>query len=221
MKNKMILPARFVSFEGIDGCGKSTLISQLSNWLAKAEIQFVETREPGGTTLGENIRSLLLDPKFHTMNQRAEVLLYTASRAQLAHEVIYPALGKGLWVLTDRYIDATLAYQGYGRGLDLENLRLIQEWATGSLWPHTTILLDCDVDTALQRQRRRNNQADRIEQEDRSFHERVRNGYLALAKSEPQRFIVLDAGKPLPAVIQHFHMLFWQRIVENSASIVR
>jgi dTMP kinase len=209
MQDRMILPARFVSFEGIDGCGKSTLIAQLSKWLDEAGTPFIVTREPGGTALGENIRRLLLDPVYKTMDWRAEVLLYSASRAQLAHEVIYPALQKDLWVLTDRYIDATLAYQGYGRGLDLESLAWIQEWATQSLRPHRTILLDCEVTTAFERQKSRNQKADRIEQEDTLFHQRVREGYLALANSDPERFVVLDAKKPVEEVTEDFRAAFW------------
>ena len=169
-------PARFISFEGIDGCGKSTLMDCLSRWLQEAGIACIRTREPGGTSLGESVRNLLLDPVFKGMNQRAEVLLYTASRAQLVDEVIRPALKKGMWVLTDRYIDATLAYQGYGRGLDLGPLRRMQDWATGGLWPDRTILLDCDLDVALQRRHGRNTRPDRMEQEAMAFHRRVRDG---------------------------------------------
>jgi dTMP kinase len=148
MGQRTISRARFVSFEGIDGCGKSTLISQLSKWLDEAGIRYILTREPGGTLLGERIRGLLLDPAHKTMGPHAEVLLYTASRAQLVHEVIHPALREGLWVLTDRYIDATLAYQGYGRGLELDGLRRIQDWATQSLRPHNFL-------TAMQKPRLR------------------------------------------------------------------
>lgn len=200
--------AKFISFEGIDGCGKSTLISELASWLDQSQIPYLLTREPGGTRLGENIRDLLLDPSYRDMNQQTEVLLYTASRAQLAAEVVLPALNEGVWVLTDRYIDATLAYQGYGRGLDLRPLRGIQEWATNSLWPDRTILLDCEVRIAFERLRDREGEPDRIEQEKGSFHERVRAGYLELAGLEPERFIVLDAAKPLDEVIRDFRGAF-------------
>lgn len=202
------ISAKFVTFEGIDGCGKSTLISELASWLDQAGISYLQTREPGGTPLGEKIRGLLLDPVHQTMSRQTEVLLYTASRAQLAAEVILPALKRGVWVLTDRYIDATLAYQGYGRKLDLEPLRRLQHWATQGLVPDRTVLLDCTVDTAVGRMSVRNDKPDRIEMEERSFHERVRAGYLALAESEPERFIVLDAEKPLPEVIADFRAAF-------------
>ena len=145
------LPAKFISFEGIDGCGKSTLMEQLLNWLTTAGIPCVTTREPGGTRIGEKIREILLDPASSEMNSRTEVLLYSASRAQLTDQVIVSAMKKGTWVLTDRFVDATFAYQGFGRGFDLERLRTIQQWTTKDLWPDKTILLDCDVDIALAR----------------------------------------------------------------------
>jgi dTMP kinase len=210
--------ARFISFEGIDGCGKSTLLGLLCKWLDEADISYIVTREPGGTVLGEKIRGLLLDPSSRGMNQQAEVLLYTASRAQLASEVIHPSLQRGLWVISDRYIDATLAYQGYGRGLDIKRLHWIQEWATRSLWPHHTILLDCEVQVAFDRQKERNHKADRIELENRIFHQRVRDGYLDLARSEPERFIVLDAAKPLDAVVESFHTAFWLPLMRATGS---
>lgn len=211
-KCRVKVPPLFVSFEGIDGCGKSTLMSCLTQWLTDAGIDFIQTREPGGTHLGENIRRLLLDPLYKGMNRRAEVLLYTASRAQLVQEQILPALEAGRWVLSDRFMDATLAYQGYGRGLNLDFLRELQAWATEGLWPHRTILLDCDVDLAWQRMRHRNHQADRMEQEDRSFHERVRRGYLHLARENPARYVVLNASASLDEVLQDFKVRFWEAL---------
>jgi dTMP kinase len=208
--HRLAFPAKFISFEGIDGCGKSTLMDQLENWLAKAGIPCVRTREPGGTPIGEKIREILLDPASSEMSSRAEVLLYSASRAQLTEQVIVSAMKKGSWVLTDRFVDATFAYQGFGRGFDLEHLRVIQEWTTKDLWPDRTILLDCDVDMAMSRLGVRNGEdRDRIEREDRIFHQKVRNGYLALAKKEPERFLILDASKPLEEVIAEFYERFW------------
>jgi dTMP kinase len=205
-----------ISFEGIDGCGKSTLMGQLANWLTSAGIPFIKTREPGGTPIGEKIRRLLLDPAFSEMSARAEVLLYSASRAQLTDEVIVSSLKKGIWVLTDRFVDATFAYQGFGRGFDLERLRLIQEWTTKDLWPDKTILLDCDLDTAVTRLRDRDGTAgDRIEQEERAFHQKVRDGYLSLAEKEPERFIVLDGSKPLEQVIEEFYERFWRGEIDS------
>ncbi len=202
------LPPRFVSFEGIDGCGKSTLLEELASWLKEQAIPFIKTREPGGTRLGEKIREILLDPSFEAMNKQAEVLLYSASRAQLVHELIRPALEQGTWVLADRYIDATLAYQGFGRGLELEALHLIQDWTTGGLWPDLTILLDCDIDVASGRMKARKETEDRIEQESRIFHQKVRDGYLHLAGSMPNRFIVLDANKARQEVMASFRAAF-------------
>jgi dTMP kinase len=150
------------------------------------------------------------------MSSRAEVFLYSASRAQLTDQVIVPAMKRGSWVLTDRFVDATFAYQGFGRGFDLERLRMIQEWTTKDLWPDKTILLDCDMDAALSRLGARNGgDRDRIEQEDRLFHQKVRNGYLALAEKEPERFLVLDASKPLEEVIAEFYERFWLVEVER------
>ena len=207
--HRLSFPAKFISFEGIDGCGKSTLMDSLSSWLDRAGIPFIRTREPGGTRIGEKVRELLLDPALAEMGGRAEVLLYSASRAQLTGEVIIPSIKSGVWVLTDRYVDATFAYQGFGRGYDLEKLRTIQEWTTKDVWPDKTILLDCDVVTAFERMGERNGKKDRIEQEDRAFHEKVREGYLALAGMEPDRFLVLDAEKPLEDVIEEFYNRFW------------
>jgi dTMP kinase len=214
--HRLAPPAKFISFEGIDGCGKSTLMEQLSNWLSGAGIPWIKTREPGGTPIGEKIREILLDPAFLEMSGRAEVLLYSASRAQLADQIIVPAINGGTWVLTDRFVDATFAYQGFGRGFDLESLRTIQEWTTKDLWPDRTILLDCDIDTAMARLGTRNGaDRDRIEQEDYLFHQKVRNGYLALAQKEPERILVLNASKPLPEVVEEFREKFWLAEVER------
>jgi dTMP kinase len=207
------LPARFISFEGVDGCGKSTLLTELNMLMDRVGIPHIQTREPGGTEIGEQIRELLLNPRHRAMDTWTEVLLYSASRAQLAGETIQPALGKGVWVLADRFSDATLAYQGYGRGLDVGKLRRIQEWATRGLWPHHTILLDCDVDVAFSRLLARNCSRDRMEQERRSFHQRVRDGYLELARSEPLRFLVLDANQALEQVVADFQEQFWEPLI--------
>ncbi|MGC9967658.1 MAG: dTMP kinase [Syntrophobacteraceae bacterium] len=214
--HRLSFPAKFISFEGIDGCGKSTLMEQLSNWLSMAGIPCIKTREPGGTPIGEKIREILLDPASSDMSGRAEVLLYSASRAQLADQVIIPAMKGGAWVLTDRFVDATFAYQGFGRGFDLERLRMIQEWTTKDMWPDRTILLDCGIDIALARLGARNGvDRDRIEQENCIFHQKVRDGYLALAQKEPERFLVLDASKPLVEVIAEFYERFWLVEVEH------
>lgn len=184
-------------------------MEHLSQWLSKAGIPYIRTREPGGTQIGEKIRQLLLDPASSEMSSRTEVLLYSASRAQLTDEVILPAIKKGTWVLTDRFVDATFAYQGFGRGFDIERLRTIQEWTTRNLWPDRTVLLDCNVEVALGRMGERDGGKDRIEQENRFFHQKVREGYLELVKAEPGRFLVLDAAQPLEDVIEEFYNKFW------------
>lgn len=202
--------SKFISFEGIDGCGKSTLMDRLASWLRGASMPYVRVREPGGTAIGEKIREILLDPASSEMTDRAEVLLYSASRAQLTWQVIVPAMEKGAWVLADRFVDATFAYQGFGRGFDPEHLEMIQRWATGGLWPDKTVLLDCEVDLAMSRLSERDgSDRDRIEREEGAFHRRVREGYLALARKEPARFLVLDASKPLEEVGEDFRKRFW------------
>jgi len=205
-------PASFVSFEGIDGCGKSTLLAHLSAWLEELGVIHIKTREPGGTRLGETLRDVLLDSSFSEMHPWTEILLYAASRAQHVKEVIRPALERGVWVLSDRYADATLAYQGYGRGLDLGRLHRIHEWTTDGLWPDVTVLLDCDVAKAFERRKNRSGASDRVELQNESFHERVRAGYLELAAAAPHRFIVLDGGRPLVEVVQEFRNLFRHRL---------
>lgn len=205
----------FISFEGIDGAGKTTLLSTLEAWLKKERIAHVVTREPGGTRLGEKVRELLLDPSHAGMSDRAELLLYSASRAQLVQEVIRPALSEGRWVLADRFIDATLAYQGYGRGLDLKMLRAVQEWATDGLWPHRTVLVDCDLDIAAGRQRLRPKAKDRIEREHRAFHRSVRQGYLELAEKERDRVTIIDGSRPLDEVLQDFETAFWKPLLHS------
>ena len=211
MKNQ----TKFISFEGIDGCGKSTVLSRFACWLDEVDIPYIRTREPGGTPLGENIRRLLLDPSYQSMDELAEVLLYTASRAQLVQEVVLPNLQKGTWVLADRFIDATLAYQGYGRRLDLTVLRQIQEWASRGLWPHHTILLDCDVHIAWQRMQGRTGDPDRMEQQKLSFHRRVRAGYLELARAEPRRIVVVDSSQALEKVLEDLRQALWQPLLES------
>ena len=209
--SRMEHQAVFVSFEGIDGCGKSTLLSQMSGWLERAGISHLKTREPGGTPMGEAARSMLLDSSFSGMHPWTEALLYAAGRTQHVFDVILPALREKRWVLTDRFADATLAYQGYGRGLDVERLLDIHRWSTGDLWPDVTILLDCEVATAMERRGLRREGPDRVEQQDTAFHERVRDGYLKLAAAEPSRFLVLDANGPLEKVAADLHTLIRRR----------
>lgn len=180
----------FVAFEGGEGVGKTTQLTRAAAWLREQGHQVVETREPGGTALGRELRRLVLDPDRH-VTPRAEALLYAADRAQHVETVIEPALAAGELVLTDRYVDSTLAYQGAGRGL-AEAARLTT-WATGGLMPDLTILFDLDPRIGLQRAGARS-ALDRLESAALDFHESVRRGFRELAAAEPDRYLVLDAG---------------------------
>ena len=188
----------FVTFEGGEGSGKTTQLKLLAHHLRALGSEVIETRDPGGTTIGKEIRTLLLSPESAPMSVAAELLLYEASRAQLVREVIAPALARGVSVLCDRFTDSTLAYQGFGRGIDVNLIRQLNQFATEGLAPDLTILLDLDPAIGLQRCARSSSiepsSRDRIEAEPLRFHQRVREGYLALARGEPKRMRVIDAG---------------------------
>ena len=183
----------FISFEGPEGSGKSTQIHRLAAALAELGHAVWTTREPGGTRVGEMIRPLLLGPKAGPLSAWSEALLFTAARAQLVEEVIRPRLHRGELVLCDRYKDSTLAYQGYGRGIDLETLRRLQSEATGGLNPDLTLLLDLPVEPGLARIPR--NAQDRLDRETIAFHQRVHTGYREMAEGEPQRWRQVDASR--------------------------
>ena len=193
---------RLISFEGGDGSGKTTQLKLLDNYLASRGKLCLSTREPGGTTLGEMIRKILLEAGKVEIASPTELFLYLADRAQHVHEVIRPALASGRLVLCDRFTDSTLAYQGYGRGVDLDMLRRLNQVASHGITPDVTFLLDCPVEVGLSRTAQRNmnlksggSREDRFEQERADFHERVRRGFLELARAEPQRIYVLDASR--------------------------
>jgi dTMP kinase len=189
---------RFITFEGIDGCGKTTQLRLLAQRLREQGRAVVETVEPGGTEIGRQIRKILLDPAHSAIQHRTELLLYFASRAQNVDEVIRPALASGQIVLCDRFTDSTLAYQGHGRGLDPSVILELDHIACRGLKPDVTVLIDIDPETSLARARRRNERfgqdESRIDDEHAEFHARVRNGYLALARREPGRFVLIDGG---------------------------
>ena len=158
------------------------------------------TREPGSTKIGNQVRDILTDQQNKGMNPRTEILLFCSARAQLVEEVIRPALGQGLIVLSDRYADSTLAYQGYGHGFDLALLRQLLDFVTGGLWPDLTLLLDIDAEEGLRRRRAGGGEWNRLDAYELDFHQRVRRGYQEMASQEPQRWQVIDAGQPIAAV---------------------
>jgi dTMP kinase len=187
----------FVTFEGIDGCGKSTQVTAAHRRLSEKGLPCLVTREPGGTAISEAVRRILLSPDNEAMCDPCEVLLYCASRAQHCHETIAPALARGDVVLCDRFQDATFAYQGYGRGFPLETLSRINDFATDGVTPALTFVFDIDVDTSIARLRKSNKLPDRLESSGRDFYEKVRQGYLALASRNPDRIIVLPGTGPV------------------------
>jgi dTMP kinase len=186
----------FITFEGIEGSGKTTQQQRLAAHLRAHGREVIATKEPGGTPLADRIRAILLDSS-SVIDPIAEVFLFAASRRQHTTEVIEPALARGGVVLCDRYADSTLAYQGFGRLIDLDRLRALNEWATDALRPHLTLVYDLPEETGLRRARSRNANAPqdegRFEAEDVRFHRRVREGFLSLALAEPRRFAVIDA----------------------------
>jgi dTMP kinase len=189
-------PARgkFISLEGGEGAGKSTLLAALRSHIEQQGVTLVQTREPGGTQLGEAARAIVLDPAQRGLTAEAELLLMFASRAQLVREVIAPALDAGQWVLCDRFADASYAYQGGGRGQPAERIAALESWACAGLIPDLTLLLDLSVATGRARAAGRS-EADRIEVEADAFFERIRSTYRARAAAEPDRFRVLDASQ--------------------------
>ncbi|MDP9937551.1 dTMP kinase [Paenarthrobacter nicotinovorans] len=190
----------FIAFEGGDGAGKSTQAARLSDALESRGLSVLRTREPGGTPIGEKLRSLVLDHGHGTIDARTEALMFAAARAAHAHQVIRPALANGTVVITDRYIDSSVAYQGAGRGLGADGVLSLNEWATEGLHPHLTVLLD--VDPADGRQRRTAGDAteDRLESEPDEFHSAIRHAFLDLAGAAPSSYLVLPAGDDIEAL---------------------
>ena len=194
------MKGRFISLEGIEGTGKSTQAKLLSDYLKEKGFEVVLTEEPGGTQIGLRIRELLLSVEHKGMTAVTELLLYNASRSQHIREIIVPAISSGAIVITDRFTDSTIAYQGFGRGIDLRLINSIDLIATERLRPDITILLDLDAEVGLKRNKGIN-KTDRLELEDLEFHQRVRNGYHNLAEKEPERIKLIDAS----AGIQEIH----------------
>lgn len=203
----------FITFEGPEGSGKSTQIRLLDERLRRAGRTVLLTREPGGTHAGESIRRLVQHESSDAqMGGRTEALLFCASRAQLVVEVIRPALERGEWVLCDRFADSTLAYQGYGRGFPIPELRALNAFATGGLVPDLTLLLDISAEEGFRRlSNRKAVEADRIERAGRAFHERIRQGYLELARTDPGRFRILETHGPMETT----HEAVWRTVCER------
>ncbi len=188
----------FISIEGIEGCGKSTQSALLKEWLEEKGADVLLAREPGGTEISEKIRDILLDPDNTGMDHRTELLLYLASRSQIVQEMLLPALKGGKIVIVDRYSDSTLAYQGYGRGLRMEEILPINSFASRELIPDLTILLDLDPEEGLDRKEKETGrEGDRLEMETLAFHQKVREGFLDIARSNPRRVVVVDSNREI------------------------
>jgi len=192
-------PGKFITVEGIEGAGKSSNLSFIQRLLEAAGKQVVFTREPGGTPLGEEVRDLLLGHKHTGMADDSELLLMFGARAEHLASVISPALESGKWVLCDRFTDASYAYQGGGRGIAWDRIRVLEQWVQGGLRPDLTLLLDLPVDMGLERAEQRS-EPDRFEREAEAFFGRVRDAYLQIAADEPERVRLVDASLPLPQV---------------------
>ena len=191
----------FITLEGPEGSGKSSQMPPLVEFLRRMGKEVLPTREPGGTPISDQVRAVLTRLENTSMHPRTEVLLFLAARAQLVEEVIRPALNAGKIVISDRYADSTLAYQGYGHGASLEQLQSLLKFATGGVKPDLTLLLDLDIEKGLNRKRLGGDEWNRLDAYALAFHQRVRQGYLELAQAEPQRWVLIDAARP-PEIVQ-------------------
>ena len=202
----------FITLEGPEGSGKTSHIPYLVEYLREKGHIVFPTREPGGTSIGEQIREVIHDLKNVEMHPRTETLLYQAARAQIVEQVIKPRLALGEIVLSDRYYDSTIAYQGYGHQQDLEQVRALVKYATGGLVPDLTILLDLDVEMGLQRKKKNNAEWNRMDDHEVAFYKRVRAGYLEMVKAEPSRWVVVDAEQKWDAVQEELRKVIERRI---------
>ncbi|MGQ9657454.1 MAG: dTMP kinase [Fimbriimonadales bacterium] len=200
--------APFITFEGVEGAGKTTLAQHLADWLQAQGIPVLLTREPGGSTLGKHLRPILLH---EPLDAWSELFLFLADRRQHTLQVILPALEQGTWVLCDRYADSTLVYQGYGRGLDITLIRQLNSLATANLTPDLTVLIDLPVEDALARA----NAPNRFEAEALAFHTCVREGYQQVARAEPHRFVLLDGREPLKRLTASLEQTVRQRFLRD------
>ena len=202
----------FITFEGIEGCGKTTQVNLLVNYLKENNIPFIKTLEPGGTGIGQDIRKILLNSKNTHLAPLTELILYAADRAQHVSEIIKPGLDQAKWVVCDRFFDATVAYQGFGRGMSIELIEYLNSHAADGVSPDLTILMDCPEDVGLKRALDRNkiqNLEDqgRFEKEKIEFHRKVRKGYLVLAEKYRKRFRIIDASRTVDEVKQDIYNL--------------
>jgi dTMP kinase len=201
----------FITLEGPEGSGKTSHIPYLREYLHEKGYAVFPTREPGGTSIGEQIREVIHDLKNVEMHPRTETLLYQAARAQIVEQVIRPRLTAGEIVISDRYYDSTIAYQGYGHQQDLEQVRALVKYATGGLVPDLTVLLDVDVEEGLRR-KKKENEWNRLDAYTVEFHQRVRAGYLAMVKAEPKRWVVIDAGQKWDTVQDELRLALLERL---------
>jgi dTMP kinase len=197
----------FITLEGPEGSGKTSHIKPLTEWLSAQGHKVFATREPGGTDIGEQIRAVIHDLKNTEMHPRTETLLYQAARAQIVEQVIKPRLAAGEIVISDRYYDSTIAYQGYGHQQNLEEVRTLVKYATGGLIPNLTILLDIDVEAGLKRKTQNASEWNRLDAYDIDFHRRVRAGYLEMVRQEPERWVVVDASREWESVQEELRLV--------------
>lgn len=209
----------FITLEGPDGSGKSNQIPQLAEFIRQQGYEVLTTREPGGTSIGDQIRQVIMKLGNTSMDPRTEILLFCAARAQIVSEVLRPNLERGVVVISDRYADSTLAYQGYGHKLDLEVLRQILRFATGGLKPDLTLLLDIDADEGLRRRQTGGGEWNRLDAYEVAFHERVRRGYHELVQMEPERWVVIDGSQTRVKVQSDLQEIVLQRIKDHKKAI--
>ena len=208
----------FITFEGIEGCGKTTQVSLLKDFLENRSYRVVTTREPGGTKIGDAIRKIVLDPGNADIDIKTELLLYQASRAQLIKDVIKPSLEQGCIVLCDRFTDATLAYQGYAQGISRDLINNLNQFATDTLIPDFTVLIDCPVELGIKRAKDRNDtrrqtvSEDRFEEKSIAFHQKVRLGYLQIAEQHSARFHIVDGRDDPSAVHQDIRLTLLKKM---------
>ena len=202
----------FITLEGPEGSGKTSQLPPLVEYMREQGYEVFPTREPGGTSIGEQIREVIHDLKNVEMHPRTETLLYQAARAQIVEQVFKPRLAAGEIVISDRYYDSTIAYQGYGHQQDLDQVRALVRYATGGLVPDLTILLDVDVEAGLRRKTQNGSEWNRLDAYTLEFHQRVRRGYLEMARAEPQRWVMIDAGREWRMVQQELRRVVVERL---------